>query len=89
MGSEPKSVTQGLRTEMCCLFNEQSRVLNGDAKLTDISTELCAADRNEGSLMEPVIFPTGSRQRIERAITIGGNALDAEIAEQEPVCERN
>jgi hypothetical protein len=40
--------------------------------------------------MEPVLCslqPVGSE--IQRTITIGSRALDAEIAEQEPVCERN
>jgi hypothetical protein len=43
--------------------------------------------------MEPVLYsftplqPVG--REIERAITIGSKALDAQIAEQEQVCERN
>ncbi len=37
---------------MCSLLNEQSRVLNGDAKLTDISGALRNRG-NEGSLWNP------------------------------------
>ena len=50
----------------------------------------CATDRNEGSFMEPVLCsqqPVGSE--IERGITIRSKALDAQIAVQEHVYERN
>ena len=72
---------------MCSLLNEQSRVLNGDAKLTDTSTELCAADINEGSLIEPVPYSLHAiGSEIERAIVIRSRGLDANMAGRKHIC---